>query len=77
MHIVLKICVVLAFLYGLLVVGLAIAMRQPPGVFGSIMAKMPTIAFIALPFERLWMSARGRSADRPGSTRFLAKEFEQ
>ena len=58
MRIILRICVVLAFLYGALVVGLAIAMRQPPGVFGSIMAKMPPLAFMVLPFESLWMSAR-------------------
>src|ERR1700694_2873934 len=58
MRIILRICFVLAFLYGALVVGLAIAMRQPPGVFGSIMAKMPPLAFMVLPFERLWMSAR-------------------
>jgi len=58
MRIILKICFVLALLYGVLVAGLAIAMRQPPGVFGSIMAKMPPIAFMGLPFERLWMSAR-------------------
>ena len=58
MRIILRICLVLALLYGLLVAGLAIAMRRPPGVFGSIMAKMPPVAFMILPFERLWMSAR-------------------
>jgi hypothetical protein len=58
MRIILRICLVLVLLYGVLVAGLAIAMRQPPGVFGSIMAKMPPLAFMALPFERLWMSAR-------------------
>ena len=58
MRIFLRICVVLLFLYGALVAGLAIAMHQPPSVFGSIMAKMPPIAFMVLPFERLWMHAR-------------------
>jgi hypothetical protein len=58
MRIVLKVCLALVLLYGVVVAGLAIAMRQPPGVFGSIMAKMPPVAFMALPFERLWMSAR-------------------
>jgi len=58
MRIVLRICLVLVLLYGALVAGMAIAMRQPPGVFGSIMAKMPPIAFMVLPFEPLWMSAR-------------------
>lgn len=33
-------------------------MRQPPERFGAIMAKVPNIAMIALPFEPLWMSAR-------------------
>jgi len=58
MRIVLRICLVLVLLYGALVAGLAIAMRQPPSVFGSIMAKMPPIAFMVMPFESLWMSAR-------------------
>ena len=58
MRIILRIFVALVLLYGLLVAGLAIAMRQPPSVFGSIMAKLPPLAFMALPFERLWMSAR-------------------
>lgn len=58
MRIFLRICAVLLFLYGALVVGLAIAMHQPPSVFGSIMARMPPMAFMVLPFERLWMHAR-------------------
>src|SRR5712671_5271150 len=58
MRIILRIFVALVLLYGLLVAGLAIAMRQPPSVFGSIMAKLPPLAFMALPFERFWMSAR-------------------
>ena len=58
MRIFLRICAALLFLYGALVVGLAIAMHQPPSVFGSIMARMPPIAFMVLPFERLWMHTR-------------------
>jgi hypothetical protein len=58
MRILVRIGAVLLFLYGALVVGLAIAMHQPPSVFGSIMAKMPPAAFMVLPFERLWMRAR-------------------
>jgi hypothetical protein len=58
MRTVLKLFLTLVALYAALVAGLAIAMRQPPDKFGAIMAKMPMVAFIALPFEPLWMSAR-------------------
>ena len=34
------------------------AMRQPPEVFGHVMARMPTPAFFVLPFETLWNQAR-------------------
>lgn len=34
------------------------AMRQPPEVFGRIMAKMPTPAYFLFPFETMWSSAR-------------------
>jgi len=34
------------------------AMRQPPEVFGHVMAKMPMPAYFLLPFETLWMRAR-------------------
>jgi hypothetical protein len=35
------------------------AMRQPPEVFGRVMARMPQPAvFIVFPFETLWTSAR-------------------
>jgi hypothetical protein len=33
-------------------------MIQPPESFGAIMAKVPMVAMIVLPFEPLWMSAR-------------------
>lgn len=58
MRIVLRIAAALVLIYAALVALLAIAMRQPPDTFGAIMAKMPGIAFMVLPFERLWMSAR-------------------
>lgn len=35
------------------------AMRQPPEVFGRVMSHMPMPAFLVLPFETLWNSARG------------------
>ena len=34
------------------------AMRQPPEVFGSVMAKMPMPAYFLFPFETMWTSAR-------------------
>lgn len=40
-------------------------MRQPPETFGAIMARVPSIAMIVLPFKPLWMSARAGSL-RPG-----------
>lgn len=45
-------------LYGLLCACLYVAMRQTPERFGAIMAHVPGIAFMVLPFERFWMSAR-------------------
>ncbi|MGA7316500.1 MAG: hypothetical protein WBX22_21305 [Silvibacterium sp.] len=33
-------------------------MRQPPEVFGHIMAKMPMPAYFVIPFETLWSRAR-------------------
>jgi hypothetical protein len=38
------------------------AMRQPPEVFGRVMAKMPgPIPFLLFPFETLWTRARAGS----------------
>ncbi len=45
-------------IYLLLVVGLTWAMRQPPDVFGRVMARTPGPAYIILPFETLWTWAR-------------------
>ena len=53
-----QVVLVVAALYGALIAGLAVAMRQPPDVFGSIMAKLPGLAFALLPFKALWMNAR-------------------
>jgi hypothetical protein len=59
MRIVLRTLLVLAALWACLVGALAVAMRQPPDTFGAIMAKVPgPVAFLVLPFETLWMSAR-------------------
>jgi hypothetical protein len=34
------------------------AMRQPPEVFGHVMAKMPGPAYLLFPFETMWTEAR-------------------
>jgi hypothetical protein len=48
----------LGAIYILLVGALALAMRQPPAVFGQVMKHMPGPMFMLLPFEPLWMWAR-------------------
>lgn len=45
--------------YILATAGLYAAMKQPPETFGAIMAKLPMVSMMVLPFEPLWMSARG------------------
>jgi hypothetical protein len=57
-RIALRALLTVVLIYMALVAGLAIAMRQPPDTFGAIMAKMPPLAFMVLPFEHLWMNAR-------------------
>ncbi|MBZ5576869.1 MAG: hypothetical protein LAP40_09955 [Acidobacteriia bacterium] len=44
--------------YGVCTAALYAAMHQTPERFGAIMAKVPSVAMIVLPFEPLWMSAR-------------------
>ena len=34
------------------------AMRQPPEVFGAVMAHLPTPAYLLFPFETMWTGAR-------------------
>ena len=58
MRLLIRAALALALLYATLIAGLAFAMRQPPDVFGAIMAKMPWPVFALIPFEPLWMSAR-------------------
>ena len=50
-----------ALVYALAVAGLYCSMRQPPETFGLIMSKVPMSAMMILPFQPLWMSARGGS----------------
>lgn len=49
---------VLASVWGVCGAGLAVVMRQPPAVFGRIMARVPWPMFLVLPFETLWRNAR-------------------
>ena len=48
----------LVLIYALATAGLYYAMRRPPEKFGAIMAHVPMVSMIVLPFEPLWMSAR-------------------
>ena len=50
--------IVLALLYVSATVALYAAMRQPPETFGAVMAHVPSVAMLVLPFEPLWMNAR-------------------
>lgn len=53
-----KVLIALGAVYAVLVAGLAIAMLQPPAVFGKIMAKLPGPAFLVLPFQPMWLALR-------------------
>jgi hypothetical protein len=56
-----KILIGAGVVYLALLASLAVAMRQPPAVFGRIMANIPGPMFMLLPFESLWMWARAGS----------------
>ena len=53
-----RILLVLAGLYAAFCGALAWAMRQPPDVFGTVMKRVPSVAFFILPFKPLWLNAR-------------------
>jgi hypothetical protein len=57
--------------YLALCAGIYIAMIQPPDVFGRIIAKTPPPLMMVLPFETLWILARGGHL-KPGD---LAPDF--
>ena len=59
-------------LYGVLCACLYVAMRQSPERFGAIMANVPGVAFMVLPFRPFWMSARAGTLN----TGDLAPDFE-
>ena len=52
------ILVSLILLYAVATGLLYAAMRQTPDTFGGIMAHVPMISMMILPFQPLWMSAR-------------------
>jgi len=54
-----RVLIVLVAMHATLSAGFYLAMRQPPDVFGQIVAKTPFPFMMALPFETLWNSARG------------------
>jgi hypothetical protein len=51
--------VAVGLVYTAATAGLYAAMCQPPERFGAIMAHVPGVAMMVLPFKPLWMSARG------------------
>jgi hypothetical protein len=64
---------VLAAAYAGFVGLVAWSMRQPPEVFGSVMARMPgPVVFLLAPFETMWTQARVGDL-RPGD---LAPDFD-
>ena len=50
-----------ALIWSVASAGLYLAMRQPPEAFGAVMARVPAVAMMVLPFKPLWMSARAGS----------------
>ena len=58
MRVVVRLLVVLAVVYVLLLAGLFAAMFQPPAVFGRVMSKVPDLAFMVFPFKQMWFVAR-------------------
>ena len=50
------------------------AMRQPPEVFGHVMARMPMPAYFLFPFETMWSGARKGSLDVGGKAPDLTVE---
>jgi hypothetical protein len=53
-----KVIIALIAVYAIMLGGLYTAMLQPPPVFGRIMAKLPSVAFLLFPFEPMWLTAR-------------------
>ena len=67
----LKIVIAALLAYGFLLAVFYTAMSQKPGTFSQVMAHTPKSAFIVLPFQSMWLSAR-RGTLKPGD---LAPDF--
>jgi hypothetical protein len=67
-----RILAVLVVLWAIGVAFIAHAMRQPPEKFAQVMKHVPGPAFMLIPFETLWNSAR-KGTLNPGET---APEFQ-
>jgi len=68
----------LLLLYAVCSAGIYVAMLQPPEHFGAIMAHVPMVAMMVLPFEPLWMSARaGKLHDGDPSPDFTLPRQDQ
>jgi hypothetical protein len=53
------------------------AMRQPPEVFGHVMARMPMPAYFVIPFETMWSRARkGHVEPGDAAPTFTVKKLE-
>ena len=53
------------------------AMRQPPEVFGHVMARMPMPAYFVIPFETMWSRARkGHIGPGDAAPSFPVKRLE-
>jgi hypothetical protein len=59
MRIAARIAIAVVVLYAVAVTGIFIAMHQPIDQFTRVMAHVPGPLFIILPFEPMWLSARG------------------
>lgn len=57
-RVLITIVVAILVTYGIATASLYIIMRQPPERFGAIMAHVPMLAMMILPFPPLWKSAR-------------------
>lgn len=53
-----RVAVAAVTVYAVLVAGLYWAMSQTPDAFGRMMAHVPMVSMLVLPFETLWTQAR-------------------
>jgi hypothetical protein len=58
LKILLRAGICLTILYGVFVGYIWWAMNQSPETFGSVMKRLPGVAYVLVPFETMWMHAR-------------------